>query len=118
MFSRLRGASATGRAIRTERLPNGTPVGYRAALSALLAAVAAAVVGAMLIKYPVDDKGDAIATNGALVAEWSQSALDEVQQNPDATAEGVVDAVDDWMPNGEKPTWWRTGRSRSASCCP
>ena len=48
LFSRLRGARATGRAIRTGGRQHGrdhSPPGYRAALSGLLAGVAAAIVG-------------------------------------------------------------------------
>ena len=104
LFSRLRGSAATGRAIRTG-VPEGggQPVGYRAALSALLAAVAAAVVGALLISIPVDASGEPIATPGALVGEWSLSAYAALQDDPEATADELVEAVDDWSPNGEEP---------------
>ena len=103
VLSRLRGASATGRAIRTGT-PVGTapPPGHRAALSALLAAVAGAVVAAVLISVPIDASGDAITSPSALVGEYALSAWDVVQDTPDATADEVVDAVDDWTPNGEE----------------
>jgi hypothetical protein len=104
VLSRLRGASASGRAVRT-RTPVGTslPPGHRAALSALMAAVAGAVVGAFLISVPIDASGDAITSQGALVGEWTLSAWEAADQLPaDATADQVVDAVDDWTPNGEE----------------
>ena len=80
-----------------------TPPGYRAALSGLLAGVAAAIVGALLISIPVDASGEPIANAGAMAGEWTLSAWDVVQENPDATAEQVVDGVEDWTPNGEEP---------------
>jgi hypothetical protein len=78
-------------------------VGYRAALSGLLAGVAAAIVGALLIPIPVDASGDPVASVGAMAGEWTLSAWEVVQENPDATAQQVVDGVDDWTPNGEEP---------------
>ena len=103
VLSRLRGASATGRAIRTGT-PVGTapPPGHRAALSALLAAVAGAVVACFLISVPVDASGEAISSPTALVGEYTLSAWEVVQSTPTATADDVVDAVDDWTPNGEE----------------
>ncbi len=65
-------------------------------MSALLAAAAAAAVGSFFIRVPIDRAGDAISTRGALVAEWSRSALDEVREDPGASVEDVVGAVDDW----------------------
>ena len=89
MLSRFRGARSTGRAIRTEGA--GPPVGHRAALSALLAAIAAAVVGSFLFKVPVDRVGEPITSQTALVAEWSLSAQE-------ALALGVVNEV---LPPGQ-----------------
>lgn len=103
MFSRLRGARATGRAVRTGGSTSTTPPGHRAALSGLLAGVAAAIVGALLISIPVDASGEPIANPGAMAGEWTLSAWEVVQENPDATAEQVVDGVEDWTPNGEEP---------------
>jgi len=102
VLSRLRGASATGRSIRTGAPAGSMPVGHRAALSALLAAVAAAVVGALLIKVPLARDGEPVGSPSAIVAEWSLSALEAVQADPEATAEEVVDAVEDWSPGGEQ----------------
>ena len=103
LLSRLRGSAATGRAVRTGTPAGSQPPGYRAALSGLLAGVAGAVVGAILITIPVDASGDPITTRGAMVGEWTLSALDVVQADPNATADEVVDAVDDWSPNGDEP---------------
>lgn len=108
VLSRLRGASATGRAVRTSGAPptgtrNGLPVGHRAAMSALFAAIAAAVVGSIVFKVPVDRAGDPIGSNGALVAEWVRSAADVAVDQPDATAAQVAEAVDDWLPGGDEP---------------
>lgn len=108
VLSRLRGASATGRAVRTSGAPatgtrNGLPVGHRAAMSALFAAIAAAVVGSIVFKVPVDRAGDPIGSNGALVAEWVRSAADVAVDQPDATAAQVAEAVDEWLPGGDEP---------------
>ena len=92
VFSRLRGARTTGRAIRAGASGKTQPPGYQFALSGLLAAVAAAVAGALLIPVAVDSSGDQISSRGALVGEWTLSAWDVVQENPDATAEEVADA--------------------------
>jgi hypothetical protein len=102
MLSRLRGATATGRAVRTGQPAGTTPVGHRAALSALLAAVAAAVVAALMITVPVDRSGEPISTSGALVGEWALSAWDVVQDDPSATPEEVVSGVDEWLSGGEE----------------
>jgi hypothetical protein len=109
VLSRLRGASSTGRAARTARTgrttgsTTGLPIGHRAAMSALFAAIAAAVVGSLLFKVPVDRSGEAILTREALVAEWSQSAADVAQEDPEATPAEIVEAVDDWSPGGSEP---------------
>lgn len=102
VLSRLRGASTTGRAVRT----GGTgalPVGHRAALSAVFAAVAAAVVGSILFRMPIDRNGDVITTRGALVAEWTLSARDAASDDPEATPAEVAASIDDWTPGGDKP---------------
>jgi len=72
-------------------------------MSALFAAIAGAVVGAVLFKVPVDRSGEAVTTREALVAEWVLSAEDAVQDAPEATPEQVADAVDDWTPGGSQP---------------
>ena len=103
LFSRLRGTAATGRAARTGVPVGGQPVGYRAALSALLAAVAGVVVGALLLPVPVDASGDPVNTRGAIVGEWALSAHDTLDEDPSTSAEELADAVEDWTPNGTEP---------------
>jgi hypothetical protein len=106
LLSRLRGASTAGRAVRTGGAPtstSGLPVGHRAAMSAMLAAAAAAAVGSFFIRLPIDRSGEAIGTPAAMVAEWSLSALEEVRGDPSASAEDTAGAIDDWTPGGEEP---------------
>jgi hypothetical protein len=102
VLSRFRGAPAAGRAARTKGA--GQPPGHTAALSALLAAVAAAVVGSFLFKVPVDRSGEVITTRGALVAEWSLTAREAIADAPsgEPTAETLA-SIDDWLPGGEEP---------------
>ena len=102
VLSRLRGAKSAGRSARTGA--NGTlPPGHRAALSALLAAVAAALVSSFLIPVQIGRDGEPITTQGALVAEWSLSAQEALADAPDATAAELSAAVDDWLPGGTEP---------------
>jgi hypothetical protein len=102
VLSRFRGSRSAGRAARTGG--SGTlPVGHRAALSALLAAVAAALVGSFLFRVPVGRDGEPITTQGALVAEWSLSAQEALVDDSEATAEELSAAVDDWLPGGSEP---------------
>jgi hypothetical protein len=103
VFSRLRGSAATGRVARTGAPVGSQPIGYRAALSGLLAAVAAAVVGALMIQVAVDASGDPVGSSGAMAGEWTLSATQALQDNPEATADELVKAVDDWTPNGQEP---------------
>lgn len=99
VLSRFRGAASAGRTARTGG--TGLPVGHRAALSGLLAAIAAALVVAFMYQVPVDGSGDAITTNGALVAEWALSAQGAAADAPaEATPAEVAASVDDWMPSG------------------
>ncbi|MEQ1787748.1 MAG: hypothetical protein ABL966_11890 [Acidimicrobiales bacterium] len=102
VLSRLRGATGAGRTART----GGTgklPVGHRAALSALFAAIAAAGIGSFVFQVPVDRTGEAITTRTALVAEWARSAADVALEQPELTPAEVGDAVDDWLPGGSEP---------------
>jgi len=109
VLSRLRGARPTGRAARPSggaragSTAGNPPVGHRAALSAVLAAVAAAIVGLFLFRVPVDRSGDVITTPEARVAEWALSASEAVQANPEATPAEIVAEVDDWSPGGSQP---------------
>ncbi len=102
VLSRLRTATAPGRGTTTGGT-SGTPIGQRAALSAVFAALAAAVVGSFLFQVPVDRGDEPLLTRGATVAEWARSALDEARETPDATPEEIADSVDDWLPGGSQP---------------
>lgn len=102
MLSRLRGASAQGRAVRAGAA-GALPVGHRAALSALIAAIAGAVVGSVLFPVPVGRDGDPLASREAVVAEWAVSADEAAQEQPEATPAELVDSIDDWSPGGTEP---------------
>jgi hypothetical protein len=101
VLSKFRRASTAGRLARTGG--SGVPVGHRAALSALFAAVAAAVVGSFVYQVPVDRSGDAIRTNGGLVAEWTLSAQEATLELPEGTPAEIAESVDDWQPGGTDP---------------
>ncbi len=78
--------------------PSTQPPGYRAALTALLAA-GAAVIASFFLTQPVDGQGE-VYTRPAIVAEWSTTALRQVAETPTATADAIVEAIgDDWMPH-------------------
>lgn len=96
VLSRLRGASATGRGRRTGQPASAQPAGHRAALSALLAAIAAAVIGLTTIQVDVDRAGDPLTTAGAVVGDWARSALDAAVAAPDADAGEVAESIDTW----------------------
>jgi hypothetical protein len=104
LLGRLRGSvmpQSAGRATAATAVStDGPPVGHRAALAALLAAVAGATVGALLIYWPVDASGDAVNTVGGMAGEWTLSAWDAYQDDPSATADELAASVDDWTPNG------------------
>jgi hypothetical protein len=72
------------------------PVGFRAALAGLLAAVAAIIL-TVLQTTPVNADGD-LYTPEKLVAEWSDSALAVAVDQPEADADAVEDAVEEWSP--------------------
>jgi hypothetical protein len=92
------GGSASGGATPRRFDPSQQPPGYRAALTALLAA-GAAVIASFFLTQPVDGKGD-VYTRPAIVAEWSTTALRQVAETPTADADAVVKAIgDDWMPH-------------------
>lgn len=72
------------------------PVGFRAALAGLLAAVAAVIL-TVLQTTPVNAEGD-LYTPEKLVAEWSDSALAVAVDRPEADAAAVEDGVEEWSP--------------------
>lgn len=105
MLSRLRGGGTRERTPRTPRTTSSSslPVGHRAALSALIAAVAGAVVGSLLFRVPVDRSGEPVVSRETLVAEWTLSAADAAEAMPDATPAQLADSVDEWSPGGDQP---------------
>ena len=102
MLSRLRGTGAP-RPARGTSVATGLPVGHRAALSALIAAIAGAVVGSVLFPVPVGRDGDPLASREAVVAEWALSADDAAAAAPDADPAEVAASVDEWSPGGTEP---------------
>ena len=102
VLSRFRGAQSAGRAARTGG--RGTPVGHRAALSALLAAVAAALVGSFLFKVPVDRGGEPITLAGRAggrVVDQRPGGTRRRARVPPPTRSSA--AIDDWLPGGNEP---------------
>ena len=72
-------------------------------MSAVLAAVAAAVVCAVALRYPVDADGD-LYTRESLVADWSLTAADAAAAEPAGDAAAVADSIDEWAPGSEQET--------------
>ncbi|MEX2293331.1 MAG: hypothetical protein WD691_06040 [Acidimicrobiales bacterium] len=111
LLSRLRGggsrqpaASAVGSArARGAAMRPGQPVGYRAALSAVLAAAAALVLCVVALRYPVDARGD-VYTRETLTADWSMTALRSVAEHPDESAEEVAATIKEWAPGRSRDT--------------
>jgi len=91
-------ARARGAALRADQ-----PPGYRAAMSALLAAAAAVMLCTVALRYPVDARGD-VYTGETLAADWSVSALRAVAAHPGDRAQEVVASIDDWAPDRSKDT--------------
>jgi hypothetical protein len=72
-------------------------------MSAVLAAVAAAVVCAVALRYPVDADGD-LYTRESLVADWSLTAADAAAAEPEGDAAVVAGSIDEWAPGREQET--------------
>jgi hypothetical protein len=79
------------------------PPGYRAALSAVFAAVAAIVLCAFLLRYPVDGQGD-LYTSETLVADWVATAIEAAQAAPDLDAAELADSIEVWTPGRDDQT--------------
>jgi hypothetical protein len=112
LLSRLRGGGTssprTGAATATARtrgsaLRPDQPPGYRAALSALLAAVAAVLLCTFALRQPVDAQGDPYTT-ATRAADFSITAVRAAGEEPDATAAEVADSIDDWSPGAKSAT--------------
>lgn len=109
LLSRLRGggtgASRTrsAGALRTRGAAQtaNQPPGYRAALSAVIAAAAVLMLSVVALPTPVNARGD-IYTAELLVADWSVTALRTVADQPDATPAKIVASIDDWAPGRSK----------------
>lgn len=106
LLSRLRGGSggSTQTAASSGRRPTLAearamqPPGYRAALSAVFAAVAAIVLCSFLLRYPVDGQGD-LYTSETLAADWVTTALDAAQADPALDAAALADSIEEWTPD-------------------
>lgn len=96
--ARVGATRAAGGALRPQQ-----PPGYRAALSAVLAAAAAAMLCSVALRYPVDAQGN-VYTPETVTADWSLTALRATIDQPDATPATVVDSIDVWMPDRTKAT--------------
>lgn len=112
LLSRLRGGAASsgrGAGRVTEARGRGAalrpdqPPGYRAALSAVLAAGAAVLLCLFVLRYPVDARGD-LYTRETLVADWAATALDAAREQPDATPEELARSIDEWAPGRGQET--------------
>lgn len=84
----LRATAAVGRAAQ--------PVGYRAALSALLMSLAG-VAFAFTFNVPVD-ADDEPFTRESLTATWAGRALEAASADPDASPTELAEGIDDWTP--------------------
>ncbi|MDP1820985.1 MAG: hypothetical protein Q8K58_13995 [Acidimicrobiales bacterium] len=109
LLGRLRGASfatpaappSGDRAADRAAARSAQPVGYRAALSGVMAAGAGLLLCLVFIKVPVTDDGD-LYTKERLSAEWSDTARRAAVEAPDATADDLVDDIDEWAPDRSK----------------
>jgi len=114
LLGRLRGSSATTPARSTSSSTSTSspterraearaaqPVGYRAALSGVMAAGAALLLCLVFIKVPVTTDGD-LYTKERLVAEWSDTALRSSVAEPAATASQLAADIDEWAPDRSK----------------
>lgn len=104
LLSRFRGGgSAGGQSTRARgaALRATQPPGYRAALSALLAAGAAVMVCTIALRYPVDAQGD-IYTGPTITADWAMTALRAAAASPDADAAELAKSIEVWTPGLSK----------------
>jgi hypothetical protein len=79
---------------------NGQPVGYRAAMTGLIAAFAAVAIS-FVVSTPVTDDGDPYDSE-RVVAEWADTALQAAQETDATEPDAVIDEIgEEWMPNRE-----------------
>jgi hypothetical protein len=74
----------------------GQPVGYRAALTGLLAAVAAVVVS-FFVSQHVNGQGD-VYTPVKVITDWSRTALHSAQAHPGGDTGTILKGIDVWLP--------------------
>lgn len=106
LLSRLRGGGArpaAGGVRPTADARSQQPPGFRAALSAVFAAVAAVLLCTFALRYPVDAQGE-LYTAEHLAADWSLTALEAAADQPGASAATVAESIDDWNPGRSKET--------------
>lgn len=108
LFSRLRGGASAPRPSSTggrgrRSAATDLPVGHRAALSGLLAALAALFAVGFLLRVPVD-ADDQIYTPLSRVAEWTGTIASQLADDPEASPADVVAAIDEWSPNASSKT--------------
>lgn len=110
LLSRLRGGGAsTARTGASSARTRGAalrplqPPGYRAALSALLAAVAAVLLCTFALRQPVDAQGDPY-TAATRAADYSITAVRAAAEQPDATAAEIADSIKSWSPGAKSAT--------------
>lgn len=77
------------------------PPGYRAALSAIFASVAAVVLCATAVQLGVDGDGD-LYTRESLAVEWARTAVEAHGADPEASADELVEAIEEWTPAREE----------------
>lgn len=77
------------------------PPGYRAAMSALIAAVAVVILSFFVLKTPVDRDGD-LYSSYTLLADWTTSAIDAATADPSLDAAGIAEAVEEWTPGRDE----------------
>lgn len=98
--ARSEGAKPEGPVGRLARSPladrSQQPVGYRAALTGLLAAIAAVVVFGFQ-SVTVDAGGDPYTPVKA-IADWGRTALDGAAAAPEATGVEIAEGIEDWLP--------------------
>jgi len=115
LLSRLRGGGSSRSATSTTSRTAGSsrargaslrpdqPPGYRAALSAVLAAVAALMLCTVALRYPVDASGK-VYNSETLAADWSVTALRAAADQPGVAPAKIAASIHDWAPGRSKDT--------------
>lgn len=106
LLSRLRGGGSRATAASSARARGAAmrpdqPPGYRAALSALLAAGAAVLLCTFALRYPVDAQGD-VYTPESRTADFAVTAALAASAHPDDDPADVAASIEDWAPEGSR----------------